>query len=76
MDDKNALDTFTMNALIDLYGTIAGITRGYLSKAQKDFNLTKAEAQEEMLKIDKTARDKVAEAYYIYDATKKDEDNL
>lgn len=76
MDDKKTLDIFMMNALIDLYGTIAGITRGYLSKTQKDFNLTKTEAQDEMLKIDKAARDKVAEAYYIYDSTKKDEDSL
>lgn len=76
MDNKETLDEFTKNALIDLYTTIAGVTRGYITKVQMDFNLTKSEAQKEILKIDKAARDKVAEAYHIYDDMKRDEDNL
>lgn len=73
-DNKAVLDEFTLNALVDLYTTIAGITSGYISVVQRDFNMNKTEAQLSILGLDKHARAKVDEAYKIYDKIKEDRD--
>lgn len=70
---KDELDRVILNYFIDLYTTIAGTTRGYISVTQRDFNLSKEEAQKEILKIDAQAREKVAEAYHIYENLKEGE---
>lgn len=70
---KNELDRSILNYFVDLYTAIAGITRGYISVTQRDFNFSKEEAQKEILKIDAQAREKVAEAYHIYENLKEGE---
>lgn len=70
---KELLDSFISYNLTDLYTTIAGITKGYISVIQRDFGYTKQTAQEEILKLDKMARDRVADAFHIYDKMKDDE---
>lgn len=72
-ENKQILDTAIEHMFIDLYTTLAGISRGYISVTKRDFGYTKETAQQELLKIDKLARDKVADAYYIYDSKKDDE---
>lgn len=72
-ENKQLLDTIIENSLVDLYTSIAGITRGYISVTERDFGYAKKQAEAEMLKIDKNARKRVAKAYHIYDAMKDGE---
>lgn len=71
--NKEIIDIFTERHLIELYTMIAGITSGYISATQRDFGISKEEAQKWVLEIDKRARDKVAEAYHIRDSMKDDQ---
>lgn len=72
-ENKQILDAFITNSLTDLYTTIAGITRGYISVVERDFGYAKKQAELEMLKLDAEAREKVANAYHIYDNLKEDD---
>lgn len=72
-EQKAVLDLHIENSLIDLYTTLAGTTRGYISVVQRDFGYSKEMAQKEMLKLDESARKRVAEAYHIYDESLGDD---
>lgn len=72
-ENKQLLDSFITNYLTEVYTTIAGITRGYISVTQRDFGYGKKQAEQEILKIDEIARKRVADAYHIYDNLKDGE---
>lgn len=60
------LDGLTLKAVTDAYATLAGVANGYTNALVKKGGLTREEAKQRFLKIDKKARDMVGEALTAY----------
>lgn len=61
--DQFILGYFILKTLTNKYAEIAGASSGFISAMMETYGLSKKEAEEYVMQIDKIARDRVDEGY-------------